>query len=318
MTSVVSEPEALERIMPSREPAPDSNPRPAPPRESGPATDESRPTRREALLVAAHGLTIFGLLVACFVVYLVGVSALEHGRSQRTLRTTFHRDLNFGNAWIGGQIPEGSAVAQVAIAKIGVQEIVVEGTTGRLLRSGPGHLRTSPLPGQPGNVVIAGRRVSYGGPFRHLDQLHRGDRIVTTTGQGRAIYRVTRVAEIDRRAPDAVDDFGDDRLTLISSAPELKASRRLVVTAALSTQPRQAPGARPLDIRRAELGLNRDGSTAYALLLWAQALLVASLATAWLRRRWRRWPTYVVALPVLALLLLLVFDSLAPVLPSTL
>ena len=125
-------------------------------------------------------------------------------------------------------------------------------------------------------------------------------------------------AEIDRHSPDAVDDFGDNRLTLVTSAPEFQATRRLVVTATLRSALRAVPAEQPADIRPDEFGLNSDHSTAFALLLWAQALLIASLGAAWLGRRWRLWPTYVVALPVLALLLLLVFDSFAPVLPSTL
>lgn len=319
MTSIVSAPDHLDDEPSFPEPAPASPAEPTPDRgPEQPVKAGSQWNQREALMIAAQGLTIFGLVVAGFVVYLVGISSLEYGRAQRTLNTAFHRDLNFGNAWIGGSIPEGAPVAQLAIARIGAREIVVEGSKGATLRRGPGHVRASPLPGQAGNSVIAGRRVTYGGPFRHLDRLKRGDLIVTTTGQGRSIYRVQQVREIDRREPDAVDDFGDNRLTLISSAPAFQASRRLVVTATLTTTPRQAPAARPTDIQAAELGLNRDGSTSYALLLWAQALLVASLVTAWLRRRWRRWPTYLVALPVLALLLLLVFDSFAPVLPSTL
>ena len=316
MTTVVSPPPAARVERP--QPALASQSGPSAPRDPEGPRNEPQPKRREVTIVIAQGLTIFGLIVAAFVVYLVGISALEHGRSQRTLRATLNQDINFGNAWIGGQIPQGAPVAQIEIPKLGVSEIVVEGTTGGVLKNGPGHLRSSALPGQIGNTVIAGRRVAYGGPFRHIDRLRPGDRIVTSTGQGRSVYRVTRAREISRDAPDALDDFGDNRLTLLSSAPEFAASRRLVVTALLQTPLRPIPAVRPTDIRKPELALHSDGSSAYALLLWAQALLVACLATAWLHRRWRRWPTYLVALPVLALLMLLVFDSFTPVLPSTL
>lgn len=316
MTSVVSSPASHRSARPF-EVVPDATPERE--RATSPELDEpSGVTRREALIVAAHGLTLFGLLIVAFVAYLVGVSALEHGRSQRALRTAFHQDVEFGNAWVGGRIPEGSPVAELSIAKLGVREVVAEGTAGAVLRHGPGHLRTAVLPGQAGNAVIAGRRVSYGGPFRHLDELAAGDQIITTTGQGRAVYRVSGVREISRHDRDAIDDFGDNRLTLITSAPEYKASRRLVVTATLSSAPHPLAAALPTDIRKAELGLNSDRATAYGLLLWAQALLAASVAAAWIRRRWRRWPTYLVAMPVLALLILLVFDNLTPVLPSTL
>lgn len=317
MTITVAPPPADDRTVRRVRPVP-GRATSAPPVADRSSRPDSQSRRREAIVVAAQGLTLFGLIMLGFVVYLIGISSLEQGRAQRSLRTALHRDLTFGNAWIGGQIPEGAAIAQLVIPRVGVSQIVVEGTAGGQLKKGPGHLRTSPLPGQPGNVVIAGRRLAYGGPFRHLDQLRRGDQITLTTGQGRARYEVTGVTEISRRARDVIDNFGDDRLTLISSAPILSAERRLVATAVLQTAVQPVRAARPTDIRKDELGLQSDRSTAYALLLWAQALLLASLGTAWLRRRWRRWPSYLVAAPVLMLLILLVFDSFTPVLPATL
>lgn len=277
-----------------------------------------RPSRqREVVAVVGQGLTIFAAVVLLYVGYLGGISALEHGRDQRGLSNRFASYLGGGQAWIGGVIPEGEPVALLEIPVLGVHEVVVEGTSSSLLRQGPGHLRSAPLPGQPGNAVVAGRRVAYGGPFRHLDRLKAGDEITATTGQGMAKYVVTEVKEVSRAAPDVLDDFGDARLTLVTSAPMLRAERRLVAIAELRSPVRAAPAARPANLRTDELGLQGDRAGAFALLLWAQALLVAALGAAWLRRRWRRWPTYLLAVPVLAVLVLLVFDSFTPILPST-
>jgi sortase A len=54
------------------------------------------------------------------------------------------------------------------------------------------------------------------------------------------------------------------------------------------------------------------------LLLWVELLALAAVGAAWLYRRWPRWSTYLVTTPVLALLVLQVFDNLTPMLPSTL
>jgi len=51
--------------------------------------------------------------------------------------------------------------------------------------------------------------------------------------------------------------------------------------------------------------------------LWCELLLVAACAAAWLYRRWGPWSTYLVTAPILALLLLQVFDNLTSILPST-
>ena len=78
------------------------------------------------------------------------------------------------------------------------------------------------------------------------------------------------------------------------------------------------PPDRPTEVSRNELGLQGDGSTVLPLLLWAELLLLAAVGAAWLYRRWPSWSTYIVTTPVLTLLLLLVFDNLTPILPSTL
>ena len=80
-------------------------------------------------------------------------------------------------------------------------------------------------------------RLLYGGPFRHLGSLARGDRIVVTTGQGESTYRVNGVASVGATHGSVFGDYGDNRLTLFTADPPLRASRRLVVTAKLVGRP---------------------------------------------------------------------------------
>jgi hypothetical protein len=96
------------------------------------------------------------------------------------------------------------------------------------------------------------------------------------------------------------------------------ADKRLVATATLNSQVFNTPLARVNQLRSDELGLQGDSSNALALLVWAQLLLVVSCASAWLYRRWAHWPAYLLTAPIIALLVLLVFDSFTPLLPSTL
>lgn len=283
------------------------------------------PRRRRSLLllgepgtVVGQGLTIFGVLMVVYLVYLVGISGMEHGREQRSLEARFDTDLEERTAPVGGDIAEGAPVARLQIPSIGVDEVVVEGTSGTVLIKGPGHLRTSPLPGQRGNSVVAGRRTSYGGPLQDIDDLDRGDTISVTTGQGQATYEVVAIRTLAPGQTDVLENLGDNRLTLVTSTPRLLANRRLVASALLRSAPEPAPAGMPTALRAEELALHSDGSSGVTLLLWAQALLAASLGAAWSWRRWARWPTLVLAAPVLALLLLLVFDSFTPLLPSTL
>ena len=49
---------------------------------------------------------------------------------------------------------------------------------------GPGHYPGTPLPGEAGNVAIAGHRTTYLHPFYNLNELVPGDAIDILTVQG--------------------------------------------------------------------------------------------------------------------------------------
>jgi len=274
--------------------------------------------RRTAMAIIGRGLTWASVLTLGLVAYLVAASALEHGRAQGALQHSFRTPLAFGEAPLGGDIAEGTAVAVLDVPRLGIHQIVVEGTSATQLKKGPGHLRASPLPGQRGNAVIAGRRLAYGGPFLHLDRLRRGDLIRVTTGQGRAVFVVQRSWTVSPHHADPIGPTADTRLTLVTSDPLLLSERRLGATASLRGAAWPAPAGRPTTLHRDELGLQGEPTAITALLLWAEMLALAALATAWLYRRWSRWPAYLICTPVILLLVLLVFDSFSGLLPATL
>ena len=88
-------------------------------------------------------------------------------------------------------IADGDPVARLEIPEIGLDVVVVAGVSVDDLRRGPGHYPDTPLPGQYGNAAIAGHRMTYDGPFQHVDDLEPGDQIIATTVAGRFVYAVT-------------------------------------------------------------------------------------------------------------------------------
>ena len=78
---------------------------------------------------------------------------------------------------------------------------MVEGTDLESLRKGPGHYPETPLPGERGTSAIAGHRTTYGAPFRHIDELDPGDRIVIDMPDGRFVYRVEEHEDRGRPGP---------------------------------------------------------------------------------------------------------------------
>lgn len=72
----------------------------------------------------------------------------------------------------------GVPIGKILIPSIGVDVIVLEGTSTGDLREGPGHWEETPFPGQGGNFVVSGHRTTYGAPFRKLNDLKVGDSTV--------------------------------------------------------------------------------------------------------------------------------------------
>jgi len=220
----------------------------------------------------------------------------------------------------------GSAVAVLDVPAIDLHKVVVAGTGANELKTGPGHYRTSPLPGQPGNAVIIGHRTTYGEPFRHLDDLEPADKILVTTTQGIFEYRVVDTTVIEPGDPDVFEQGGENTLTLVTGEPEFSARNRLVVTAELSGDA-VLPPEDALEARRKgfsptltpdETGNRADTAAWVWVVLWGELLIVAVLVARRLYRRWHRWPTWLLTTPVILALAFLFYESVDRLLPSKL
>lgn len=73
------------------------------------------------------------------------------------------------------KIKVGQGLTRMIIPKLDVDVLVVEGTTPAALRAGAGHYPNTPLPGEVGNVAIAGHRTTFGRPLNRMDELEPGD-----------------------------------------------------------------------------------------------------------------------------------------------
>jgi sortase A len=275
--------------------------------------------RRERLLrVLGRVILGVGLFAALFVVYELAFTPLTQQNAQASLLSQFQQDVPTTTLdGPGASIPEGSPVALIDIPNIGLTQVVAEGTTPSDLKVGPGHLMSSPLPGEAGNVVIAGHRTTYGAPFAQLDQLVAGNIIKFDTGRGTATYVVTSVKHVSPGAPDPILDTPNNRLTLITSDPAMLASGRLVVEASLIGLPLDVAHRAPVLVGSADLGLAGDSLGLALGLIWAE-LLGLTVFLAWrYRRRWSPEVLYLLTAPIVLILAVLTFSSLDLMLPGT-
>lgn len=264
-----------------------------------------------ALRLTAATLSLLGLLIVGFFVYFYGLSGLAEQRDQTVLDRTFAGQLALATAPVG-PTAVGSPVALLSIPALGISHlVVVEGTTSEQLAHGPGHLRSTVLPGQAGVSVVYGRVAGFGGPFAHLMQLNRGDRITVTTGQGVSTYVVESFGTSAQPTPDHTAN----RLVLETGNSSLVPQAVVEVSADLITTALPSPGGLPQTTVQ-ENALAGDPGALVALLLWSQALLLLSVGGTVAACRWSARATYLCAAPVAISLVWLIYENLAILLPN--
>ena len=129
--------------------------------------------------------------------------------------------------------PNGAAIGRLVIAKLGVVYDVVQGTSTGDLERGPGHYASTALPGEGRTIAIAGHRTTYLAPFRNLNELHHGDRIVLQMPYGRFTYVVMNQRIVTPNAWWITRNVGYERLVLSACNPLYSASQRIAVFARL-------------------------------------------------------------------------------------
>ena len=254
-------------------------------------------------------------LVALFGLFLFVGSGIAANRDQDVMYDELKEQLGLAIVPVNGAIPTGTPIGIVAIPRLDLEQVFVEGSASEQTIKGPGLRHDTVLPGQAGASVLVGRRATFGAAFADLDQVKVGDQIEVTTGQGEFTYVVDLVRTSD--SPDVQIAQVPARLTLVTSDPAITPTRSLQVSAQLDGDPL------PATTRQATVAddLPGEGSSGrqISLLLWAQALLIVTAFTTWTAlSKPGRGGLWIGAVPVLLALLWQVYENLAVLLPNTL
>ena len=148
---------------------------------------------RRAVRGLGELLVTGGLVVLLFVVYEVHLTDLLTERRQHQLSEQLHEQWQEEPVQPAVvEIGVGDAFGVLRIPRLGQDyaRVILEGTTEGQLSQGPGHYVGTAMPGQPGNVALAGHRVGRGSPFLELDEMQPGDPIVIETADSWFVYRV--------------------------------------------------------------------------------------------------------------------------------
>jgi sortase A len=134
------------------------------------------------------------------------------------------------------QISAGQAIGRIEIPRIGISKVVVNGTDWAAdLSRGPGRYPQSSWPGMGKVTAIAGHRTTFGAPFRHIDELARGDRIRLLMPYGTFTYRVFAHEVVRSTDWSILRKRGFDTLVLSACHPLYSASHRWIVFARLAS-----------------------------------------------------------------------------------
>jgi len=292
-------------------------------------------------------LLVAGTLVLLFIPYLLWGTGLYTARAQAQLRTEFaaaERRAGVTVSRLPAKLPPaaptiaaaiadpalGDPVGVISIPRISLSMVIVEGTGEAQLQDGPGHYPTTPLPGEAGNVAIAGHRTTYLHPFYNLNELVPGDAIEIATVQGLFVYSVTTSQAVPPTDVAVVAPTPTPTLTLTTCNPRYSAAQRLVVHATLTADvlthaktavpavPAVPGNPTPTAIHRAA-PVEQPRNLAAAI-LWGIAVAILISAVWVLARRTnggRRATVLVAGLLAWLGVVFLFFQALAPLLPAT-
>jgi len=166
----------------------------------------------------------------------------QHDRLQDRLGNQFASE-RLQQAYRNRSVADGDPLTRIQIPALGVDTVVVQGTSPSGLRAGAGHYPNTPLPCESGNMAIAGHRTTFGKPFANIDQLKPGDVITLLTPIGKCTYEVAAAPSPFRLGPGMAagfvvgpDDFrvidqdpSVSEITLTTCHPKGSAAQRLVI-----------------------------------------------------------------------------------------
>jgi sortase A len=206
----------------------------------GPLPPHATPRSRPALLRWLERLLlVVGIVCIGYYGYVSAETMLYQAYENRELdailasRTPPAPDMAIPNRTPRLATP-GETVGRIEIPRLGVSAIIKAGTDARTLQLAVGHISGTALPGEPGNVGLAGHRDTF---FRRLRDIRTDDEIRVTTPTREYSYRVERTNVVEPADVWVLDPTTHPALTLVTCYPFSyvgSAPQRFIVRAQLA------------------------------------------------------------------------------------
>ena len=125
-------------------------------------------------------------------------------------------------------------IGTIEIPKIGLVHEIYHGITMRNINLGPSHWPGTAMPGENGNSVFAGHRVTHSHPFRNVHLLAPGDKVIFTVNGVRSVYTVNGSKIVTPKQVEIANPTPTPTATIFGCHPPGSARFRYVVTMDLS------------------------------------------------------------------------------------
>jgi sortase A len=170
-----------------------------------------RASKKRVLRLVQYAFSICAVLLLGYCGFAVTDTWLFQERETRQLELLSHSSAHA----LPPEIFAG-LIGRIEIPRLDISVVVMEGSTGAVLRRAAGHIQGTALPGQQGNVAVSAHRDTF---FRPLRNVRRDDIINFTTMLGNFHYRVVSTSIVPPSDVSVLDPGKAESLTLITCYP---------------------------------------------------------------------------------------------------
>jgi len=162
------------------------------------------------------------LWAACYFFFLLGIFAIGYAgyvfADSRAYQSAELRKLEQPAPLLQEPhlLAEGDTLGEILVPRLNLDVVVVQGDSPKNLRRAVAHLPNSPLPGELGNVALAGHRDTF---FRPLRNILVGDKIIFKTRARSFEYIVETFHVVDPTDLHVLDSTPAHELTLLTCFP---------------------------------------------------------------------------------------------------
>ncbi|HEX5756234.1 MAG TPA: class GN sortase [Arenimonas sp.] len=175
----------------------------------------------------ALGLLLLAILAGARALWLPAKAELAQWLLQRSWQSHLHD----GGAHRPWPWADTTAIARLRQTRLGIDQIVLAGDSGRVLAFGPGWAAASAAPqARHGNIVISGHRDTH---FAWLRNLRPGDFVELQSRQGWRVYRASSFTVVDAATQQLALEDDTHALQLVTCWPfdalATQGSQRLLI-----------------------------------------------------------------------------------------